>query len=417
MRHALEQGLGFLIVFFSATELGRHFWPDSALIYGIRVDYLSPTLYMLDLLMIIYLFIKLKLEHSLKIENWNLEIIVPLLLVNLLFSANPLATLSWSLHLLLYAVFILSLSSNFLSTIPYILVASALFQVALGAIQVALGHSLQGILYWFGERAIAVGAPTVATASFFGHTMLRAYGTFSHPNVLAGWLVIASLITVRLVGLQRPRSANTAGVRRSDLAAFMATRLDLVGTLAIILAALGVFLTESRTAAFALFGIVIPCCLLRSLRVRILYFFVLLVSLLPLLSSGTLTRSLDLSVFDRLRLQNTSFSIIRSYPIFGSGASASISTYPAVTPTLRLLQPDHDAFTLFLSWFGFAGIVSVAQLLKIGNWKSEIVQALPLLPLLLLDHYFLTSPQGLFVLLLYFRIVWKTDKPANRLAD
>ncbi len=268
-------------------------------------------------------------------------ILFPILLTNLLFSGNPLATLSWSLHLLLYAAFAASLSSYTLSAIPYALAASAVFQVSLGAAQVVLGHSLQGIFYWLGERSVAVGAPSVATGSFFGATALRAYGTFSHPNALAGWLVVASFITVRLVGLQLPGSANAAGVKRSDL----------IGILAILLAALGVFLTESRSAALALFGIVIPFYLLRSLRSRIIYFVILLFPIYYALYAGTLTRSLDLSVSDRLHLQEVSFSVFRAHPVFGAGAESTISVYPAIAPSLRLLQPDHDSLTLFLSWF------------------------------------------------------------------
>lgn len=44
-----------LIIFFGATQFGLHFWSSSTLVYGIRIDYLSPTLYFLDILIILYL--------------------------------------------------------------------------------------------------------------------------------------------------------------------------------------------------------------------------------------------------------------------------------------------------------------------------------------------------------------------------
>ena len=44
-----------LIIFLMPTQLGLHFWPLSSLVYGIRVDYLAPTIYFLDILLILFL--------------------------------------------------------------------------------------------------------------------------------------------------------------------------------------------------------------------------------------------------------------------------------------------------------------------------------------------------------------------------
>lgn len=45
-----------LLIFLLPTQLGKHFWPEWSLVNGIRVDYLSPTIYVTDIL-IIALFI------------------------------------------------------------------------------------------------------------------------------------------------------------------------------------------------------------------------------------------------------------------------------------------------------------------------------------------------------------------------
>src|ERR1035437_10261792 len=42
----------YLLVLFLPTQLGKHFWPNFSYVYGIRIDYLSPTLYFTDLLVI-----------------------------------------------------------------------------------------------------------------------------------------------------------------------------------------------------------------------------------------------------------------------------------------------------------------------------------------------------------------------------
>ena len=371
---SLSRWLLYLIFFFAPTQLGLHFWPDSALIYGIRVDYLSPTLYFLDLLIVFYLLVQ-KISHlPLKSSGWYLKSLLPFLLVNLLFSTNPLSTLSWSLHFSLYFLFLFSLSFPLIRRLAPILLLSLITQLALALIQVALGHSLQGLLYYLGERMVSVGSPNIAQAVFMDRVVLRAYGTFSHPNILAGWLVISLLILRRL------------NPRRFVLA--------ISGALTI----LGVFLTQSRSSALALFGIIIPFYFLRSLRSRLLYFAFFLVLSSYFLFPIFISRS-DLSLTERLDLQGISFQVIRQFPLFGTGAQASISTYPVVSPSLRLLQPDHNSFTLFLSWFGLVGVFSLLSFLT-----SNIYHLFPILPLLLLDHYLLTSPQGLFILLFYLAL-------------
>ena len=222
-----------LIIFFSATQLGLHFWPTSSLVYGIRIDYLSPTLYFLDLLIVLFLFLRRLLDRrpeqsSSRDAEGGRSLLVglfPILLTNLLYSANPLATLSWSLHFLLYMVFFVALRSDLKGSahpadsragrsdpvgaisetgsdpkvvIVPILTLSLLFQLFLSISQVFLGRSVGGLMYYLGERTVVVGAPSIALGSFAHEVVLRAYGTFGHPNVLAGWAVISLLIILQL---------------------------------------------------------------------------------------------------------------------------------------------------------------------------------------------------------------------------
>ncbi len=345
-----------------------------------RVDYLSPTLYFLDLLILFYLFINWKIGTSLKIVNSKLEFILPILLLNLLYSQNPFATLSWTLHFLLYYFFLATTFENLrIWDLRLVLTLSLLFQLALAITQVSLGHSVGGLLYYLGERSVAVGQPSVALAIFMDSVVLRAYGTFSHPNILAGWAVVSLLILLRL-------KLNTA---------YHVLCTILVSTL--------VFLTQSRAAALALFGLVIPFYILKSLRQRIVYFFVVILLLSVAPRSLFVPSRSEFSLEQRLYLQGLSSQVTSHFPVFGMGAQASISTYPSISPQNRLLQPDHNSFTLFLSWFGIFGIL--ATILALFNFKTLRLSTLfPLLPLLLLDHYLLTSPQGIFISTLYIRV-------------
>jgi hypothetical protein len=311
-----------------------------------------------------------------------------ILLANLVFSVNPVSTLSWSLHLLLYISFLSSFSlvlNHKLLSIS--LTLASLFQLVLSIAQVRLDHSIQGPLYYLGERMVSVGQPGVALATFMNEVVLRAYGTFGHPNVLAGWLVISLLIIMRL----KPST--------------------MYYVLCTIVTTLGVMLTQSRSALLTLFGIIIPFYVITRLRQRPIYFAAILVILCGTLftNSSTLSRSLDLSYSERLSLQLISIKTIVNYPVFGSGAQASITAQSTQDQSRLLrhaaLQPDHNSLTLFLSWFGIGGLLTLFFVSRLYNFMALLIYLIPILPLLLLDHYLLTSPQGLLILLLYLKVV------------
>jgi O-antigen ligase len=283
-------------------------------------------------------------------------------------------------------LFIFSLPKFYISNlISTTLTLSLIFQLALSLAQVFLGHSVGGLLYYVGERSVSVGSPNIALATFMGDVVLRAYGTFSHPNILAGWSVVVLLIIFTL---------------RKKLSIFP-----------LFLVALILLLTQSRSALISLFGLVIPLSLLSSLRSRLLYFFFFLIPILYFLFPNFLSRS-DLSISERIDLQAVSLRSISHYPLFGTGAEASISTYPSVSPMTRLLQPDHNSVTLFLSWFGAFGVLAL-----LFHFRVILIpifyHLLPIFPLILLDHYLLTSPQGLFSLIFYLFISRPSDNQVH----
>ena len=49
--------------------------------------------------------------------------------------------------------------------------------------------------WWiFGERSFSLATPNIAAIDLWGQKFLRPYATFSHPNALAGWLLLAGFI-------------------------------------------------------------------------------------------------------------------------------------------------------------------------------------------------------------------------------
>lgn len=78
----------FWLLLLIPTQLGRHFWFDWSLVWGIRVDYFSPTIYMVDILFLGLWLIEVYREGI----NWRLIKknwwIVGLVVINLLIAGN-----------------------------------------------------------------------------------------------------------------------------------------------------------------------------------------------------------------------------------------------------------------------------------------------------------------------------------------
>lgn len=66
----------------------------------------------------------------------------------------------------------------------------------LGLGQIAKGGSLNGWFYWLGERSFSYTSIGVAQVSLWGRGLVRAYGTFSHPNSMAGFLLVVILLWI-----------------------------------------------------------------------------------------------------------------------------------------------------------------------------------------------------------------------------
>jgi hypothetical protein len=51
----LHQKIFWLLIFLLPVQLGRHFWPDFSFVLGLKIDYLAPTVYLTDLLVLLIL--------------------------------------------------------------------------------------------------------------------------------------------------------------------------------------------------------------------------------------------------------------------------------------------------------------------------------------------------------------------------
>jgi hypothetical protein len=372
-----------LLVFFLPSQLGLHFWPAFSYVSGIRVDYLSPTLLFTDLiilpLVILYLYRVFKTYSFAHISKKYLFLLL-LILINIIFSNNPYISVYKYFRIFEYyllARYLLSRYKYYYAGLKVIFPYSLILTNVLAWLQFFYQHSLGGFWYLWGERSVSVATPGIAkiTIGSLG-VFLRPYSTFSHPNSLAGFLLISGLI---LVYLYRQKSSP-------------------VILTSIIFCLITLPLTFSRTAIILEFTI-FPLIFLgrRSLFV--------IVPLLLLLLTFTGNPS---SLLERFRLFSLAQKQILLHPITGLG----FGTFPTISPDF---QPVHLVPVLLLSELGFPLFVTLSYLLlpivKKIYFQNRYINYLWLgiFTISLVDHYWVTLTQNMLLLVLVLVLTLHTS--------
>src|SRR3990167_9408556 len=95
----LERFFLLLLLLLLPTQLAYHYWPAWSLVHGIRVDYLSPTLYLTDLIILaLFLLSRFRVRVPLSIIVFTV--------LNILISYSPnIAIYSWLRLLEFYWLF------------------------------------------------------------------------------------------------------------------------------------------------------------------------------------------------------------------------------------------------------------------------------------------------------------------------
>jgi len=412
----LEKIIFFLLVFFISSQVGLHFWPKFASVSGIRVDYLAPTLYLLDILIIaLFLFSIPKLGKMFTYVRTAKFPKVLILLFTLSLIWNLFAAKSSGAHLFgiiklaefvflgIYVAF--TFNKKFIRPFIEMLSLSAIVSSTLAIWQYASHSSIGGFWYYFGERTFTSSTIGISTVNLDSQ-ILRAYGAFPHPNVLAFFLFMTIVFATFRIAYE----------------AKFYEKMFLVFTIIISSAAL--LITFSRISIFLLILFlfyVIYSKLKRNInRISLIIFPIgflgLLYSIFPF-SSQFLLRGIDF----RMELLVQSAQIFSSNPSFGIGLNNffihQVPLIHEVTPIL--FQPPHNIYVLALLSLGifgfwifpillFEAVRSVVKKLRTRNkelksfHQSVFIILLGILVVGFFDHFFLTLEQGqiIFALIL-----------------
>ena len=192
--------LFWLLIFLLPVQLGRHFWPEWSYVFGLKIDYLSPTIYLTDILVLVILGLWV-LKKAPQQQNLK-KIIFPFavfgfLLLNCFLAQNQGMAFYKFFKLIEFAFLGIYVSKKEikLAEISLPLSLAVVYSFLIAFFQFLKQETLGGVFYWLGERSFSVSTPGIAKIVFQGRLLLRPYATFSHPNVLAGFVLISLILT------------------------------------------------------------------------------------------------------------------------------------------------------------------------------------------------------------------------------
>lgn len=317
------------------------------------------------------------------------------------------ATYWWLVLWMIPLVYFL-LSSYGVRTITLLLIGIVCLHSFWALAQFLLQQDL-GMHYW-GEPRLTSEAPGVAKFSWVAgdHKIIRAYGPYPHPNSLAGVLVIGLLLIALLA--ERYRAARRA-------AAFLA--------LPMVLALLATFSRSALLGALVL-GAVFA---LRNKAVPSLWPFhnakyFLAVGLIVLVAAPLwIARMSDPNATaweERQTGVTWAWNVIAAQGWRGVGIGQYPLTLTAFLDQRQIhyqpwqIAPVHSVPLLLLAEWGIFLIVPLGAWLLYGVWRGGAHAWLltPLVPMLALDHYFITQVAPLAWLVLAMVLLRAYQRPA-----
>ena len=389
----MEWGKGFtnpyLSIFFGLTDLFLLLTATLFFVVGkkqhVKIHGGSPLYFLLVLFCLALVLVPLSVSEGDGLFNFFLIIKIFELLLFYLLVVNKILSTQEILRIFIYSM-----------TLQALLALSQLiFQSDLG-------------LQVLGEPQISAENPHLARFSFLSMDILRAYGTFPHPNILGGFLCMSILSTF-----------------------LIQSRFKHEWTFLFTIQLLGLFATFSRSAilglSFAL--ILLGFWYFKKLKEkRNLVFMTLIALFLIELSALLFMRGFyffkDSAFLERWEGYKLSFELFSSHPwglgfgrytlMMGEGSGVALMPWE--------YQPVHNAFLLALVETGTQGFLlailvlgfSLYSLYKRRNdflshrkqLRRQVFFAIVLAFLVLssFDHYLISLEQGRLLVLLFFSL-------------
>jgi len=404
----------------------RWIFHESVLL-GQTFEYGKLSIYLVEVLLLFAWLVRGKILLPTQIKNlilnkWAILFFISLFF-SLIFSVAPLISLVFLFHLFFAILILFLLLDERLSfnTILLSFVLGLVIPSFLGIFQTVTGTSPASTLFGLSiKEAIATGISVIEAG---GVRLLRAYGSFPHPNIFGGYLAIGLLFLFFLF-LKTTRQ-----------------RLKIILVLLTIILASSLFLTFSRSAWLVfILGLIVMFFLNLSERKYLIrktwsFFlsgFLVILSLVfifyPFITTRLegQSRLEQKSIEERFGGYQMFYQILSKYPLFGTGPGAYTLALAKEQPDLPAwsYQPVHNSFILFLAETGiisslvlFLFILSFfknRQVFRIKQLTFVLPMIIFIFTLSLFDHYLwsLWPGIGLLAVLLgfCFKLLLSIDK-------
>ena len=405
-------------------------------------EYEAAFLYASDILLV--LFLGVWVFHSYVLKNvrmkfkrrWPLVIFLFLSFGSIFFAFSKGLAIYSFVRLVLLILFALATAKIIregmvkIEHILAIIAGSAVFQAMIAFLQFAKQSSLG--LKFLGESVLGSDVSGAAKIAVDGVKILRAYGTFPHPNVLAAFLLMGLFSLYYLWLKTDAKFLNANDTKKSISRKLTFVSVILVSAIFVVLA--GLILTFSRTAwvvgglltLFSLAYFIFLPQYRRAASVLSLMIvassFALAVVFSPYIRVRAAVSQTEPAVVYRLSYNKMALDIIKKNPFgVGIGNQVLYSVKNGIYQKFGMdqpwqWQPAHNIYFLIASEVGLLGLfvflIFVAKLV-ISNWKLRdkllLITAYQLLFTLLLfgfvDHFLWTLQPGRLMLWLIIGIL------------
>lgn len=384
--------LFFFIIFTFSFNLFYKLTIDGAYVRGLLVDYLIPKIYLSELFLIPFLAIGLKQLKKIKIETY-LCFLILFLIGRQLLSQSPLAAFVQLLHLFEILLFfeVSRRDSLFKTKLAEkfslgAMLSVVIFQSLLAIYQFIFQKSL--LAYQFLGETNLHDLANISKGQFFFAEKILPYGTTPHPNILAGIVLILSILIWQKI-------KHLSGLR-----------LALISNALLI-----IFLTQSLSAfltliLFAAYLIFKKFKIKKIFLIGFYYFFLLLLPFF-LEKFSTIWPNQN-SITRRIVLNQASLEMFQHNLLFGVGINnftLNLEEYATNKEVVRFVQPVHHLLFLILSEGGLLLLITIFLLIRQAKIKNFYTKSLILLAIACLDHYLLTQFSGMSLLALFYLFI------------
>lgn len=382
-------------VFFLPTQLGKHFFLFFSYINGTRVDYLSIIFYLIDIFIFAFFILNFKKIFSF-LKNKKIIFFLALILINIFFAKNKIIAF-FQLLKILKLLIIFFIGQNVFKILNekiflIIIFFSGLFQLILCLFQLTFKHSLQGFFYFFGERLFNLSTPGIAKASINGIEFLRPYGTFSHPNSLAGFFLLLYFFVLTYKNFNQYLI-----LKNLNLFVFLAL----------------VFISFSKTVILSFLILNFFYIFISFFKNKNNCYFCIFSKIIVFLTVSFIflqAQTDPLTISKRIDLIKNSWQIILKNPIFGVGVGNYLIAQSNFASKYFLFfnQPVHNIFLLFFAEFGIilGGLMMILLFPFIKNLiKKNIFLFLVVFLTGFFDHYWITLEQNRNLVFFVYGIV------------